>query len=489
MLVIPLFRRPGWAGLPWATVLLVLVNVFVFFVLQSGDRAAGQAALRFYSDSGLAALEAPPILAHLRGDGRGELADDLDAMPGPRRDHYLMVYTERDPALAAAVRDRRLVGADHPEHEYWRARRARLQELLDQRFTDRFALRYNAPRPGPALASNFLHGDLGHLAGNMLFLLLLGVLVEGALGAGPFLLLYVLAGLGATGLSLLVNLGGLGAELGASGAIAGLMGAYCVLWGMRKVRVFYWLVVVFGHARVVALWLLPFWLGWELWQALGDSRGVAFYAHAGGIMVGALAAYALRGLGLARTEYLDHEIDSDREASLRTALRAALGQLDYDRARELLVELAELAPDDPGLDEAGYRAWRSTPQAAQFHAHARRLLLVPRRGGRVGASHAALFEDYLAASGGRAQLSAPELLSLARRWIAAGEPAAAERLLERMADRQPALPGLAEAWFVLWLALRDAGQAADARRVAEAILRRFPDSPEAAKLRDGDRPA
>ena len=58
--------------------------------------------------------------------------------------------------------------------------------------------------------------------------------------------------------------------------------------------------VVCGHARVVALWLLPFWLGWELWNAFGDSRGVAFYAHAGGIMVGALSAYALRALQLTR---------------------------------------------------------------------------------------------------------------------------------------------------------------------------------------------
>jgi membrane associated rhomboid family serine protease len=489
MLVIPLHRRPGWAGLPWATLLLVLANVFVFFVLQSGDRAAEQAALRFYTGSGLAALEAPPVQALLRENGRSELADTMVSLPEPQRDALQLKYIEYDPLLAAAVREFRLVAANHPEHDYWRERRVRLQGLLEQRFTDRHALRYDAPRLGAVLSSNFLHGDLGHLAGNMLFLLLLGVLVEGALGAQYYLLLYALSAIGATGLSLLVNLGEPGMELGASGAIAGLMGAFCMLWGLRKVRVFYWLLVVFGHARVVALWLLPFWLGWELWNAFGDSRGVAFYAHAGGIMVGALSAYALRALGLARTEYLDHEIEDDREVALRTALRAALGQLDFDRARTVLAELAELAPDDPGLDDAGYRAWRSSPQAAPFHAHARSLLLVPRRGGRVGASHVALFEDYVAASGGRPKLSAPELLSLARRWTAAGEPAAAERLLARMADRQPALPGLAEAWFALWLVLRDGGSNADARRVGEALVHRFPASPEAAKLRDGNHPA
>jgi membrane associated rhomboid family serine protease len=489
MLVIPLHRRPGWAGLPWATLLLVLANVFVFFVLQSGDRAAEQAALSFYRGSGLAALEAPPILAQLRGDGRGELADNIAALPEPQRDQYLLLATDRDPLLAAAVRDSRLVAADHPEHAYWRERRVRLQALLDQRFTAGHALRYDAPSFGSVLASNFLHGDLGHLAGNMLFLLLLGVLVEGALGARFYLLLYGVSALGATGLSLLVNLGQPGAELGASGAIAGLMGAFCVLWGVRKVRVFYWLLVVFGQARVVALWLLPFWLGWELWNAFGESRGVAFFAHAGGIMAGALTAFALRGLGLARAEFLDHEIEGDREVALRGELRTALGQLDFARARTLLAELTELAPDDPALDEAGYRAWRSSPQTEAFHAHARSLLLVPRRGGRVGANHVALFEDYVAASGGRPRLSAPELLSLARRWIDAGEHAAAERLLERMADRQPALPGLAEAWFVLWLGLRDGARHADAERVGDAIRRRFPDSPQAAKLGDGERTA
>lgn len=481
MLVIPLHRRPGWAGLPWATLALIAANVLVFFVLQAGDEAAWRDAGRYYQSSGLAEVEAPAVIAHLRTHGKSELAGQLEAAPPAQRGEVLLALTERDPHLAAAVAERRLIASDHPEHAFWLERRERLRAMIDGLFSLRHSLRYDAPRPAALLTSAFLHGDFGHLAGNMLFLLLVGMLVEGALGAGLYLGVYVLAAVGASAMSLLVNYGQPSGVLGASGAIAGLMGAFCVLWGLRRVRVFYWLFVVFGHARVVALWLLPFWLGWELWQWAGESRGVAFEAHAGGLIAGALCAYAIRAAGWQREDYLDHEVVQDREAALRDAARAALGRLEFATARAAVDELLQIAPDDPAVQALRYRAHRDVADAA-FHDAARRLLLAPRQPGRDAAAQAALFDDYLSASRQRPRLSADELLGLARRWIAGGNADGAERLLARMADRAPALAGLPEAWFDLWLALRER-RPADAARVREAILARFPASPQAAKLR------
>jgi membrane associated rhomboid family serine protease len=481
MLVIPLHRRPGWAGLPWATLALIAANVLVFFLLQAGDEAAWREAQRYYQSSGLAEVEAPAVVAHLRASGRNELASQLEAEPAATRGDWQLALTRREPLLAAAVADGRLLALDHPEHAWWLERRARLQEMYDGLFSTRYSLRYDAPPGITLLTSAFLHGDFEHLAGNMLFLLLVGMLVEGALGAGLYLGLYALAALGAGAVSLLVNYGQPSGALGASGAIAGLMGAFCVLWGLRRVRVFYWLFVVFGHARVVALWLLPFWLGWELWQWAGDERGVAFDAHAGGLIAGALCAYAVRAAGWQREDYLDHEVVQDREAELRDAARAALGRLEFATARAAVAGLLELAPDDPAAQELRYRAHRDVADDG-FHDAARRLLLAPRQQGRAAAAHVALFDDYLVASRQRPRLSADELLALARRWIAAGEAVAGERLLTRMADRAPTLAGLPEAWFDLWLSLRER-RPADAARVREAILQRFPSSLQAAKLR------
>jgi membrane associated rhomboid family serine protease len=482
MLILPLHRRPGGSAIPWATLLLVALNVGVFFGLQSGDTAAFERAASYYHGSGLSGIEAPEIGRFLESRGKRELASEVLALPEPTRSTVLLRATEGEPGLGEAIRAGTLLPDDHPRRADWQAQRARLGELLDERFTDRHLLRYDAPRAASLLSSAFLHGDLSHLVGNMVFLVLLGLLVEGALGAGWFLALYGVAALGSGGFSLLLHLGQPGGALGASGAIAGLMGAYCVLWGLRRVRVFYWFFVVMGQARVVALWLLPFWLGWELWQWAGAEQGVAFDAHAGGIMTGALAAFGLRAAGRERRDFLDHEVVEDEGVALFARAKDALGKLDFARAREAVSALHALRPDDLAVHELRYRAWRASPDDAAFHDSARRLLLDARRAGRSAAEHVALFEDYLVAARKRTRLSAAELLLLSRRWAAAAQFEAAERLLVRMAERAPGTEGLAEASFELWLAARE--RAPEVAHRARALLeQRLPDSPQAAKFR------
>lgn len=481
MLIVPLHRRPGWSTVPWATVLLVLLNVGVYFGLQVGDEAAFTRAAEYYRGSGLSEIEAPEIAEFLHAHGRGELADQVLAAPEPLRSTVLLQATEAEPGLIEAIDSGTLLPADHPRREDWQAWRARLGALLEERFTDRHLLRYDRPRFASLLTSAFLHGDLSHLIGNMVFLVLLGLLVEGALGAGWYLALYGVAALGSGGLSLLLHLGQPGGALGASGAIAGLMGAFCVLWGLRRVRVFYWFFVVMGQARVVALWLLPFWLGWELWQWAGEEQGVAFDAHAGGIMTGALAAFALRAAGRERREFLDHEIAQDEGAALFARAREALGKLDFARAREAVGALHARQPDDLAVHELRYRAWRASPDDPAFHDSARRLLLDARRAGRSAADHVALFEDYLVAARKRTRLSAAELLLLSRRWTAAAQYEAAERLLTRMSERGAGIDGLAEACFALWLATCEPAPAV-ASRLRALIVQRFPASPQAAKV-------
>ncbi len=484
MLIVPLHRRPSWATVPWVTLALVLANVVVFFGLQSGDDAAFERASDYYRSSGLAAVEAPAIAEHLRGSGHAQIADYLETVADPERSGLALGLTERDPELIARIRDARLIDPGQAEHAYWVERRAQLARLLGAMFTTSHLLHYDAPRAMALLTSSFLHADFEHLLGNMVFLLLLGVLVEAALGGTLFLLLYLLAAVGASAFSLLLNDGQPGGLLGASGAIAGLMGAFCVLWGVRKVRIFYWLFMVFGHARVAALWLLPVWLGWELFNwARNDGVGVAFDAHVGGIISGAIAALAIRTARLERRDYLDSESSEDHRNALQANVRSALGLLDFGRAREYAAQLLRLASDDPAAHELSYRAWRGMPQAATLHDSARWLLLDLRRGGRTPEEHVALFNDYMEATMRKPRLSAVELATLARRWIAAGQLLAAERLLTRMAQRQPAMPGLPEAFFDLWLALRSAPDGSDAKRVAATIERVFPDSAQAHKVR------
>jgi membrane associated rhomboid family serine protease len=151
--------------------------------------------------------------------------------------------------------------------------------------------------PVTAFTSMFLHAGWEHMLGNMLFLWIFGNNVEDAMGKGRYLLFYVLAGLAATAAQTAVTLSAAGADaeripsVGASGAIAGVLGAYFVL--LPRARVLVWFL--FFLFEVPAIAFLGIWFLFQLWSG-GFSMlqpehggGVAFFAHVGGFVFGILA--------------------------------------------------------------------------------------------------------------------------------------------------------------------------------------------------------
>lgn len=464
------------------TLALVLANVFVF--LQSGDQGALERAASWYRSFGLATTELPHLIAELRAQGEEPAAQWLELAEEPERSEVALQLVEREPAIRERVAADPALRGDAQAYADWQRHRAHLHALLDERFTERHLLHYDAPAASELVTHQFLHGSGGHLVGNMVFLVVFGALIEGALGPWLFLGVYLLAGVGGGGASLLRHLGDPGGLLGASGAIAGLSGVLCVAWGLRRIRVFYWFLFVFDYVKVPALLLLPPWLGWELWQLWSaPDAGVAFDAHAGGILSGAVLAFAVRGLGWERRDYLGSDERAERRAAQLAELRQALGRLEFARARPLADALHAARPEDREVRLLRYRAWRERPADPTFHDAARALLLDPHGVGRQASEHVALFDDYVAATQRKPRLAPAELFAIARRWLAAGQLDPAERVLELLARRDAALDGLAASWLELLLARRERADAAAGARVAAAIARHFPGSPQAHKAR------
>ncbi|MFM1871627.1 MAG: hypothetical protein RL398_1049 [Planctomycetota bacterium] len=148
------------------------------------------------------------------------------------------------------------------------------------------------------LTCTFLHGGWLHFLGNMLFLWIFGDNVEDRFGRLPFLLFYLLAGVAASAAHLWTSPESTVPTVGASGAIAGVMGAYLLLYPQSRVQ----MLVVWGF--YVDLIVLPakFFLGyWFVLQLLQGSiefgregGGVAWWAHIGGFVLGALCALGLK---------------------------------------------------------------------------------------------------------------------------------------------------------------------------------------------------
>jgi membrane associated rhomboid family serine protease len=139
------------------------------------------------------------------------------------------------------------------------------------------------------LSSMFLHGSWVHLGGNMLFLWIFGNNVEDRLGRVRYLLFYLLAGVLATATYVLLQPNSTVPLIGASGAIAGVMGAYLIWYPKAPILA---LVFIFPiHIR--ARWLLLFWFVSQFF--VDPNSGVAWAAHVGGFVFGMLTALVLRG--------------------------------------------------------------------------------------------------------------------------------------------------------------------------------------------------
>jgi rhomboid family protein len=145
--------------------------------------------------------------------------------------------------------------------------------------------------------SMFMHGGWLHLGGNMLYLWIFGDNVEDRLGHGIFLIFYLLCGLAATFAQMMVSTGSHVPNLGASGAIAGVLGSYILMFPQGRVRVLQGQQVV----QMPALIVIGFWIVLQLFSGIGsisptaDTGGVAYMAHVGGFVAGCILTLVLGG--------------------------------------------------------------------------------------------------------------------------------------------------------------------------------------------------
>jgi membrane associated rhomboid family serine protease len=149
------------------------------------------------------------------------------------------------------------------------------------------------PAPLSVLTSMFLHGGWMHLLGNMLYLWIFGNNVEDSMGRGRFVVFYLLCG---TAAALVQGLAAPGSEIpmiGASGAIGGVLGAYLMLHPRANVRMLFILlffirVISVPAAVVLGLWFVMQFISGATTPTADDGGGVAFWAHVGGFLTGAV---------------------------------------------------------------------------------------------------------------------------------------------------------------------------------------------------------
>jgi len=162
-------------------------------------------------------------------------------------------------------------------------------------------------------SSMFLHGDIWHLAGNMLYLWIFGNNIEDYLGRWRFFGFYILSGLAAVALFVAFDPDGKIPLVGASGAIAGILGAYMVAFPRARVLTLIWIIFFIRLIWLPAIFLLGYWFVLQLIMGAStigetDGGGVAWFAHVGGFAFGWLAMrfyYRRRSVTYTTSSYYD----------------------------------------------------------------------------------------------------------------------------------------------------------------------------------------
>jgi membrane associated rhomboid family serine protease len=174
----------------------------------------------------------------------------------------------------------------------------------------------NASRFWPLLTSEFLHGGILHLVANMWTLAIFGDNVEDRMGPGRFLAFYLLCGLAAGAVHVLMNPSSTVPTVGASGAIAGVMGAYFVLFPRARLVILVPVLFIPFFFEVPAFLYLLLWYVGQLWSAAVVSRlgdvdigGIAFGAHVGGFVAGSLLQFVFLPRPRRRLEPDEYGID------------------------------------------------------------------------------------------------------------------------------------------------------------------------------------
>ena len=385
MLIIPVERQLDWRKPPLMTLAIILINVLVFFLYQSQDSELLESAVDQYLEADLTPLEAPVYLDYLerrirlKQDDRMELATAVSEAIEDKDAEWLAYVILLDPGFYAMLVDEGKLFWQNETYFEWKEIRSNIVEnYIDNISARRLGLIPADVQLSDLVGYQFLHGGIGHLLGNMVFLFLLGFTVERALGKSKYLIAYLLCGVLSGLFFAAFDSQSLVPLVGASGSISGLMGMYVAIFGLQKIRFFYFLGVYFNYFTAPALAILPIWIGKEVYDYwLGEASRVAYMAHAGGLIAGAGMVWLLGKSWLQIKEEFYEPDEAEQDDEFRKNYAKALSlvsQMEFTQAKSRFAALYKQYPDNIGMLEHLYHLEKLDHHDNKYHQHAKQLI-------------------------------------------------------------------------------------------------------------------
>lgn len=348
MIIVPTEKQLDWRNAPIILCLLVLLNVMVFFFYQSGDTKKIIEAMTTYAGKDYLVHEWPVFEKYLEEKQETALLKDYrQQYQDDEHDEIIADLLMREEFYTYLQKNYRTYFTPDYYAE-WAPERTRLHAQLQSVSYIANGLRASDLRVSSFLSHQFLHGDIMHLLGNMFFLIICGFAVEAAIGHWRFLLFYLLSGIAAGFAQVASDWSSTTPLVGASGAISGVMAMYLAVFRLKKIEFFYWFFFFVGYFRAPALLILPFYIGKEIYSYHSDTESnVAFMAHAGGFVAGALLigiAWVLNRK-MFNTQYIETDQTIDPRQQQLADIYGAIEKHRFDQALLLVDALIK----DKGL--------------------------------------------------------------------------------------------------------------------------------------------
>ena len=375
-LIIPSERKIDWSSPPRATLLLIIINVLVFLFLQQNDDKRLFEAINYYLNSPLKQIELPLYQQYIKSTATQKIP-----IHNEQNDVFNMLFDQQWQKKI----DQGLIQNDNPIYESWYESRKIFEQKLARVTFYHYGLIPAKYSLKTAISSTFLHGDIWHLIGNMVFLLIFGFSLEIILGPTKFFALYFISGVGGGSLFMIFNSSSYTPLIGASGAIAGLMGAYAVIYGLKKIQFFVWIIAYFNYIKLPALIVLPIWLIKEIWSNHQNvDSNIAYMAHVGGLITGAIIATIfshtfIKNISKMNTQYIDSSDEEDLRDPFSEKLESAINfmrQLNFVKAKSQLFQLLKNQPNNLRALELMYNIEKIKPKGKVFKAVIERIFLI-----------------------------------------------------------------------------------------------------------------
>ncbi len=378
MFIIPIGRDAPVHKTPYITVFFIAVNIVVFlitapFISRQKRQIMTLEQELIETSSALVAVENLNRPFDFAVDVIDDIAKQVDEnkykrhflgslKPGEELQEKILKRRQR-------FKDGEIVAKDSLVYAQWYALYEKLEEVQDKLYKYNKSFLFNKFGFIPAnssfsgmFTSMFMHAGILHIIGNMWFLWLVGCSIEDRWGKGFFAIFYIISGIAALLMHKFMYPSSVVPVIGASGAVAGVMGAFMIRHYKTKIKLFYFVLVFirpfWGTFKVFASVFLFFWFALQLLWGLGTiglTAQVAFWAHIGGFAFGAVTGSLLK-FGKLEERYIKPSIDKQD--------KQILGHPKMIRARELwdshqpgndgeaLTLLKEVAEEEPNNIDA-----------------------------------------------------------------------------------------------------------------------------------------